>query len=321
MATYKAEALHQRYRGKRRPASHYVLGRLPQHARLGSVTPRITNAVFANRLTASALKMLSGIDSRRELPRFAQQTFKRWFKSRPRGAGSPLCLWVDTFTEHFAPEVGKAAIDVLEAAGYSVSILGEPACCGLTWISTGQLDHARAQLRRTLDALEPALSSGIPIVGLEPSCVAVFRHDSEKLLPHDPRAKQAASAVKTLAELLSETNSWVPPSIAGVDILVQPHCHQHAVLGFETDQALLEGAGANVKTLSGCCGMAGNFGVERGHYEVSVAVAESELLPALRSIKAETVLLADGFSCRTQISQLGGVKALHLAELLAAGLK
>jgi Fe-S oxidoreductase len=197
-----------------------------------------------------------------------------------------------------------------------VSIADKQVCCGLTWISTGQLDGARTQLRRSLDALQTALDKGIPIVGLEPSCTAVFRSDAVELLPDDPRAALAKSAVRTLAELLSE-RGWQPPDLSAVSVLAQPHCHQHAVMGFGADRQLLEGAGASVETVGGCCGLAGNFGVERGHYDVSVAVAETALLPAVRKAGQDSIVLADGFSCRTQLDQLADRPGSHLAQLLA----
>ena len=196
------------------------------------------------------------------------------------------------------------------------------ACCGLTWITTGQLDGARTRLRRLLDILGPYADRGIPIVGLEPSCTAVLRSDLLDLLPDDPRsatgrgrgadpggaARQPARAPRTRGSRRTS-----PASRS----LVQPHCHQHSVMGFAADQRLLTDAGATVRVLAGCCGLAGNFGMERGHYEMSVAVAENALLPALRSAAATTVVLADGFSCRTQIADLAGRPALHLAQLLA----
>jgi Fe-S oxidoreductase len=235
-------------------------------------------------------------------------------------AGTPVLLWVDTFTDHFTPEVGQAAVRVLEAAGYSVQVTGQPVCCGLTWISTGQLDGARRQLRRSLQALDPALRLGIPIVGLEPSCTAVLRGEIAELLPEDPRALQARAATRTLAELLTTTQNWSPPDLTGVHAVAQPHCHQHAVMGWQADAALLARAGAEVHAVGGCCGLAGNFGVERGHYDVSVAVAQTALLPAVRNAAPGTVVLADGFSCRTQLDQLGHVSSTHLAQLLASHL-
>jgi Fe-S oxidoreductase len=208
-------------------------------------------------------------------------------------------------------------VRVLEDAGYSVRIVDKPVCCGLTWISTGQLDGARKQLRRSLAALEPALAADTPIVGLEPSCTAVLRADAAELLPDDPRAHRVAAATHTLAELLAKTDGWTAPDLSDVQAVAQPHCHQHAVMGWTADAALLAGAGAEVNAVGGCCGLAGNFGVERGHYEVSEAVAETALLPAVRNAPHDAVVLADGFSCRTQLEQLGHVHSRHLAQLLA----
>jgi FAD/FMN-containing dehydrogenase/Fe-S oxidoreductase len=316
MATYKAEVLHQRFRRRIRPASHYALGWLPRWARLASRAPRVTNAVLRRRTVASAAKRMGGIDARRPLPEFAGQTLRAWLRERPEASGTPVLLWVDTFTDHFAPEVGRAAVRVLEAAGYSVRTTDRQVCCGLTWISTGQLDGARRQLRRSLDALEPALRDGMPIVGLEPSCTAVLRSDVRELLPSDGRADRVAELTRTLAELLSATSGWTPPRMDGVHGVAQPHCHHHAVMGWSADAALLRGAGADITAVGGCCGLAGNFGVERGHYEVSVAVADTALLPAVRAAGEGAVVLADGFSCRTQLDQLAHLRARHLAELL-----
>ncbi|HEU5005941.1 MAG TPA: FAD-linked oxidase C-terminal domain-containing protein [Jatrophihabitantaceae bacterium] len=317
MATYKAEALYHRYRRRLRPPSHYALGWLPRWARLAARTPKLANATLRSETLAATAKRLGGIDPRRPLPQFATRTFRAWFSKHPTATGKPVQLWADTFTDHFSPEVGIAAVRVLEDAGYSVQIVDKPVCCGLTWISTGQLDGARKQLRRSLSALEPALAQGMPIVGLEPSCTAVLRADSAELLPDDPRARQVAAATHTLAELLAKTEGWTAPDLSDVQAVAQPHCHQHAVMGWTADAALLAGAGADVNAVGGCCGLAGNFGVERGHYDVSVAVAETALLPAVRDAPHDAVVLADGFSCRTQLEQLGQVHSRHLAQLLA----
>jgi Fe-S oxidoreductase len=319
MATYKSEVLYQRFRRRLRPASHYALGWLPRWARLATRSPRLANAALTPKPLAALAKRVGGIDQRRPLPRFAEQPFRAWFAQHPVADGRPVMLWLDTFTNGFSPSVGIAAVQVLEAAGFSVRIPGDEVCCGLTWISTGQLDGARRQLRRTLTALDPAVQQGIPIVGLEPSCTAVLRSDVAEVLPDDPRARALSEHVRTLAELLTEAN-WQPPSLAGQSAVAQPHCHQHAVLGFDADRELLGRAGVNLATVGGCCGLAGNFGVERGHYEVSVAVAEQSLLPAVRAAAADTVVLADGFSCRTQLEQLSERSGRHLAELLASHL-
>jgi FAD/FMN-containing dehydrogenase/Fe-S oxidoreductase len=321
MATYKAEVLHQRYRRRLRPPAHYALGWLPRWARLASRAPAPVNAALRNRPLAGLAKRLGGIDARRPLPQFAAESFRDWFAGRPPRDGAPVLLWVDTFTNHFTPEVGRAAVQVLEAAGYSVEITGRPVCCGLTWISTGQLNGARRQLRRSLEALDPAVRLGTPIVGLEPSCTAVLRGEITELLPGDPRAGKVRAATHTLAELLAQTQAWAPPDLTGVRAVAQPHCHHHAVMGWHTDSALLARAGAQVHAVGGCCGLAGNFGVERGHYDVSQAVAETAVLPAVRSAPQHAVVLADGFSCRTQLDQLGQVRSIHLAQLLASRLQ
>jgi Fe-S oxidoreductase len=328
MATYKAEALYQRYRRRPRPPAHYSLGWLPRWARLASRAPGLANAALRAPGLAGLAKRLGGIDSRRPLPRFAAQTFRAWFARRPvpagARAGAPVLLWVDTFTDYFTPEVGQAAVRVLEAAGYAVRITSGPACCGLTWISTGQLDGARRQLRRSLDALDPAIAGGVPVVGLEPSCTAVLRGEITELLPDNPRARQVRAATRTLAELLAATSGWEPPDLGGVRAVAQPHCHHHAVMGWHADSALLARGGAEVTAVGGCCGLAGNFGVERGHYDVSRAVAETALLPAVRAARegdGDAVVLADGFSCRTQLDQFARVGGTHLAQLLASRLE
>jgi Fe-S oxidoreductase len=260
---------------------------------------------------------MAGVDARRPLPRFARQTFRQWFAGHPSAAGDPVVLFVDTFTDHFAPQVGRAAVRVLEQAGYSARVPSVPVCCGLTWISTGQLDGARKQLRRSAAALDAVLGDGALVVGLEPSCTAVWRSDAIDLLPNDRHVRHVAAKIRTLAEVLTATPGWRPPDLRGVRGVAQPHCHQHAVLGWEADRQVLTDSGAEVTAVGGCCGLAGNFGVERGHYDVSVAVAETALLPAVRSAPHDAVLLADGFSCRTQLEHLAGSHSRHLAELLA----
>ncbi|WP_225725774.1 MULTISPECIES: FAD-binding and (Fe-S)-binding domain-containing protein [unclassified Nocardia] len=227
-----------------------------------------------------------------------------------------VMLWVDTFTDAFDPEIAWAAVELIESLGYRVRIPQRRVCCGLTWISTGQLDGARKRLRATLAALDEHVAAGGIVVGLEPSCTAVLRSDLPELLPDDPRAAATAAAVRTLAEFLAEHPEWRPPSRTGKSVVVQPHCHQHSILGFRTDRELLEKAGVEVTEITGCCGLAGNFGMRRGKYGISVAVAENGLLPALRA-DASAILLADGFSCRTQAAQLAGRRGVHLAQLLS----
>ncbi|HEY5249915.1 MAG TPA: FAD-linked oxidase C-terminal domain-containing protein, partial [Dermatophilaceae bacterium] len=239
----------------------------------------------------------------------------------PTSPGGKVVLWPDSFTSYLAPEVGEAAVAVLQDAGFEVVLPRGPVCCGLTWISTGQLGVAKRVLRRSLSCLDEYLSAGVPVVGLEPSCLAVFRHEAPALLPGDESARLALGLTFTLAELLATyAPQWTPPQVGG-EALVQMHCHQHAVIGFEADRALMKAAGISATVPdSGCCGLAGNFGFERGHYEVSRAAGERVLLPAVRAAADTTVIVADGFSCRTQIDQATDRRPLHLAQVLAAAL-
>ncbi|WP_216913239.1 FAD-binding and (Fe-S)-binding domain-containing protein [Nocardia noduli] len=322
MAAYKSEVLHQSYRRRLRPRSHYALGWLPRWSRLASRTPRLVNwAMGVPALRGMGLR-LAGVDPRRSLPTFADQTFRRWFAATAgerRTEGRPVVLFVDSFTNHFAPQVAIDAVRVLEAAGYRPRITERETCCGLTWITTGQLDAARRILARTVEQLGPALTEGIPVVGLEPSCTGVLRSDVVEILDTD-ESRKLASSTYTLAELLARDASWKMPSLEGIRVIAQPHCHHHAVMGWEADERLLTDAGAELVRLGGCCGLAGNFGVEIGHYEVSTAVAAHQLLPALNSAEPDDVFLADGFSCRTQAVDLAAKDGIHLAQLLARNL-
>jgi FAD/FMN-containing dehydrogenase/Fe-S oxidoreductase len=339
MAAYRAEVLHRAYRFRPRPMNHYALGWLPRWTRL---VDRLRLAGPANlalgfRPLGRAVLRLGGMDTRRSIPRFAATSFRRsWAKGASAehadpavrevpaahdlasSGGRPVVLWADSFSDGFDPDVPQAMVDVLRAAGFQVIVPAQDACCGLTWISTGQLGGARRRLHSLLEVLGPFAVNGVPIVGVEPSCTAVLRADLLELLGDDPRAVAVAAATRTLAELLRDTD-WTPPRLDGVRVIAQPHCHQHSVMGYDADLEVLASTGADVTTLAGCCGLAGNFGMESGHYEISVAVAEHALLPALRDAPPGTVLLADGFSCRTQADQLAGVHGVHLAQLLSRG--
>jgi Fe-S oxidoreductase len=318
MATYKAEVLHQSYRRRLRPRPHYTLGRLPRWADLAARAPRAVNAVLASRVGGRLAKWSAGMDPRRDVPPFAPRTFRQQWTATP-GDGPAAALWVDSFTDHFAPDVAFAAARVLEAAGYRVQVPGADTCCALTWITTGQLDRARTTLAATVSTLVRLVDAGVPVVGVEPSCTAVLRGDARELVA-GPEAERLAAGTRTLAELLAATPGWEPPSLAGLEVVAQPHCHHASVLGWSADAALLARAGARVTRLGGCCGLAGNWGVERGHHDVSVTIAEQQLLPAVRDAGPDAVVLADGFSCRTQLDQLSGRQGSHLAELLAARL-
>ncbi|HET8559159.1 MAG TPA: FAD-binding and (Fe-S)-binding domain-containing protein [Marmoricola sp.] len=327
MASYKSEVLHRKYGRGLRPRSHYTLGRLPQWARM--TPPRLANRMLRNKVVARVAKAVAGVDQRRSLPEFSEEPLRAASVSRAGRDGSgavregpDVWLWADSFTDRFASHTGRAALDLLASAGLRAEVIPEPACCALTWITTGQLTQARRIVARTVATLHPYVASGVPVVGLEPSCLAALRSDAAELVD-DPRVSDVAAGVHTLAELLA-TVEWTPPDLTGVEVVVQPHCHHASILGWEADAALLRSTGATVTRLGGCCGLAGNFGVEKGHYETSVAVAEHALLPAVRRLQGgdppgasgDAVVLADGFSCRTQLADLAGVRSLHLAELL-----
>jgi FAD/FMN-containing dehydrogenase/Fe-S oxidoreductase len=326
MATMKAEFLAHHYAGRLRPRAHYSMGWLPAVARLASRAPRLVNALTQAPVLRDVLTVAGGIDRRRTIPLFASQTLQAWVAKRdpgPAGLRGEVILWPDTFTNHLTPGIGQAAVEVLETAGYRVIVPEQPLCCGLTWISTGQLATAKRVLRRTVDTLAPYLRRGVKVVGLEPSCTAVFRSDARELMPGDRDVQRLREQTVTLAELLHHhTDNWRPPPVGG-QAIAQTHCHQHAIMGYDADQVVLKEAGVDVDVLdSGCCGLAGNFGFEAGHYEVSTACAERVLLPAVRDVAADSFVLADGFSCRTQIEQAGtGRTPVHLAEILAGGLR
>ncbi|MBH5134768.1 MULTISPECIES: FAD-binding and (Fe-S)-binding domain-containing protein [unclassified Streptomyces] len=332
MATYKAEFLSHHYAGRpwRRPRSDWSMGWLPALAqvvgrtRLGPVVNALTHAP----LLSKAAVLVAGVADR-EVPLFAERTFEQWFADHePEGDGhrGSVLLWPDTFTNHFHPHIGRAAVRVLEHAGWRVRLPDEALCCGLTWISTGQLGTAEKVLTRTVRALAGHVRSGGLVVALEPSCTAVFRADAAELFPGDQDVRRLAEQTVTLSELLTEHSpGYEPPRVPerSARALAQVHCHQHAVLGWEADRELLRRAGVDAERLdSGCCGLAGNFGFERGHLDVSEACAERVLLPRLREEDESTVVLADGFSCRTQIHEFdsGGHEGVHLAELLASAL-
>lgn len=326
MATWKSEFLDHHYRGKARPRAHYSLGRLPQWLRLVRRIPggpRLANAITGFGPTRALAARIGGISREIGIPKLAPRTLVKIARQRP-GPVAPMpkgrvILWPDTFTNHLDPGVGVAALRVLEAAGLDPVIPDGDVCCGLTWFTTGQLDGAREVLRRTLAA--DGLAGDEPVLVLEPSCAAMLRRDLPELLPDDPRALSVARRVVTLAELL-ERVGWTPPTRSpATEAIVQPHCHQQSVLGLDADRRLLRAAGIDAAPeLAGCCGLAGSFGAQAGREAIAKAVAELALLPALRAAGPATGVVADGFSCRTQIAHVDGRRPRHLAEVLAARL-
>nr|WP_091178209.1 FAD-binding and (Fe-S)-binding domain-containing protein [Microlunatus flavus] len=328
MASYKSIATDHAYAGRLRPRSHYALGWLPRWGRLITRFPGLAALVNVTGATPGLRHLLrwgAGVDQRRSLPRFSDRPARARVDVDAPGAqggrdvGRDVVVWVDSFSDCFEGAGAGPVVEVLRAAGYAPRFLERNACCGLTWISTGQREGARRQLRQALDVLHPVVAAGVPVVGLEPSCLAVWRSDAAELLD-DPRVAEVAAGVHTLAELLEQTPGWSAPDLTDVEVVAQPHCHHASVIGWRADAALLAATGATVTTVGGCCGLAGNFGVEQGHYEVSVKVAEHDLLPAVRQ-RPDAVVLADGFSCRTQLAELADRQAVTLAELLSPGFR
>ncbi|HET7305730.1 MAG TPA: FAD-linked oxidase C-terminal domain-containing protein [Segeticoccus sp.] len=319
MATYKAEFLSHYYEGRLRPRTAYAMGLIQQWARLASLAPKVVNRVGSSRLTAPLLKLAGGVAQARQIPQFADRTFRAGLDGRRLpGQGEPVVLWTDTFTNHFQPAVAEAALRVLGAAGFAVQVPGRQLCCGRPLYDYGMLTTARRYLEQVLAALRPQVEAGLPVVGLEPSCVAVFRDELPGMLPDDPLARRLSEQTLTLAELLERhAPGWQPPRLER-RALVQVHCHQGAVIGHDSEEALLRRVGLDVEVPdSGCCGMAGSFGYEAGErYEVSIACGERVILPKVREADEDTLVVADGFSCREQIEQTTDRRAVHLAQVL-----
>jgi Fe-S oxidoreductase/FAD/FMN-containing dehydrogenase len=321
MATYKAEFLHHHYQGRLRPRQAYALGLINVWARLAARAPRLVNLLTHAPIAKDVIKAAGHVSGERDIPRFADQPFTSWFgEHEPRHPdGPPVLLWPDTFTNYFEPEVGHDAVTVLEAAGFHVLLPSRPVCCGRPLYDYGMLTLARSYLRSTLKTLRPLLQAGVPVVGLEPSCLAVFRDELINMFPHDVDAQRLHGQSFVLSEFLTQrAHDWPIPRLDR-KALVQPHCHHQAVMGFDAEQQVLESMGLDVEIPdSGCCGMAGSFGYEAGeHYNVSIAAGERVLLPGVREADDDTLIVADGFSCRGQIGSGTDRTGLHLAQVLA----
>ncbi|MGH7483155.1 MAG: (Fe-S)-binding protein, partial [Longimicrobiales bacterium] len=323
MATYKAEFLAHYYERRLRPRHAYAFGLIYWWARLGSRVPTITNFVSGAPVLSALVKGMAGIAPERAVPRFAGKSFRRSFrKHRGRNPDGPtVILWPDTFTNFFHPWKAEAAVEVLEAAGFDVRVPDAPLCCGRPLYDFGMLDLAKRQLRQILDALRAEIRAGVPIVGLEPSCVSTFRDELPNLLPDDRDAARLKEQTYMLSEFLDrQTPRFAWPTLTR-RALVHGHCHHRSVLDWSAETRVLNRMGVDYKVLdSGCCGMAGSFGFEADHYSVSQACAERVLLPRLREAPPETLVITDGFSCNEQIEQNLGRRALHLAEVIRLGL-
>jgi FAD/FMN-containing dehydrogenase/Fe-S oxidoreductase len=331
MATYKAEFLSHYYEKRRRPAAAYAMGFVHRWARLASLAPGLANAATHAPILSTVFKQLGGVSGKRDVPRFARRTFVDWFGEHCRQHKSPrptgnsratrVILWPDTFNNFFHPSVAIAATEVLEAANCDIVVPRQPFCCGRPLYDYGFLRQAKRQLRQILRGLRPHLTAGTPIVVLEPSCLAVFRDELVNLFPGDEDAKRLSRQAVLLSEFLRKRLSGYEPPRLNRDVMLHGHCHHKAIAKLDDEEAILTQMGVRLESLdSGCCGMAGSFGFEADHYDVSMQVGELVLLPAVRRGGADTLIVADGFSCREQIRQGTSKRALHLAEVLQLGM-
>jgi Fe-S oxidoreductase len=323
MATWKAEFLGHHYQGRVHPLQHYLFGFMDRWAHLAANAPALANLPMRTPGLRSLVKAIAGVAPQRELPQFARRSFQSEYRNRAQGTvgsgATPLLLWPDTWNNYFHPQVLGAAHEVLASAGFQVQFPAQHICCGRPLYDFGFLDQARQYLKNILQRLGPQIDSGMPFVVLEPSCASVFRDELTNFFPSNERALRLAKQTFLLSEFLTRhVPAYQPPQLTGRQIVLHGHCHQKALMGMQDERSLLEATNAQVSTLdSGCCGMAGPFGFEKDKFEVSQALGERVLLPAVRSASPETILVTDGFSCREQIRQNTPRHAVHLAEVLA----
>jgi Fe-S oxidoreductase len=323
MATYKAEFMAHHYKRRLRPRTFYSMGLIYWWSRLASTAPALVNTATHAPGLGRALKAAGGIAQERRLPPYARTTFKGWFAKR--GARNqdkpPVVLFPDTFTNHFHPEAGAAAVEALEAAGYQVRVPQKSLCCGRPLYDKGFLNLAKGLLRQLMSTLGPEVERGVPIVGLEPACVAAFRDELVNMFPDDERAQQLSRRTYILSEFLHQDPNYAPPRLDRKAV-VHFHCNHHAILGKQPEIDLLRAMGLDVDVLdSGCCGMAGSFGFEKEHYDVSMRCGERVLLPAVRGAERDALIVSDGFSCREQIAQTTDRRALHVSQVLQMALR
>ena len=323
IATYKAEFLSHYWDGRMRPRYAYAFGWIDKWARLASLWPGMVNLVTQTPGLSALAKVAAGMPQERSIPEFAPKNFRSWFAARGKKKGATkgkVILWADTFNNYFFPETAQAATEVLESAGFEVKVPMQHLCCGRPLYDYGFLDMAKEYLQRTMKVLRKDILAGVPMVVLEPSCATVFRDELHGLFPNDKLANKLREQTFVLSELLEKkTPEFKLPHIAR-KALVQGHCHHKSLIKFEDEKKVLERMGLDANILaSGCCGMAGSFGFEAEKYDISVKIGERVLLPAVREAGPETLILADGFSCRTQIEQETGRRGLHLAEVIRMG--
>ncbi|HVX11014.1 MAG TPA: FAD-linked oxidase C-terminal domain-containing protein [Pirellulales bacterium] len=323
MATYKAEFLSHYYAGRLRPRSAYAMGLIHWWARAASRMPEVVNAVTQSPLLGPLLKRLGGISPRRQVPVFAPESFQAWFRRRPAAnAGrSEVILWPDTFTNYFEPEIAKASVEVLEDAGFRVVVPDQVLCCGRPLYDFGMLVTAKRLISNVLSLLREPIRLGVPVVGLEPSCVAVFRDEMPNLFPHDMDVRRLAQQTFTLGEFLATVPGYQPPRLRRRAI-IHGHCHHKAIMRMGGEEKILQGMRLDYGQIldSGCCGMAGSFGFEAGHYDISMKIGAQRLFPAVENADRDALIVADGFSCRHQIAEATDRRALHLAQVMKLAL-
>jgi FAD/FMN-containing dehydrogenase/Fe-S oxidoreductase len=324
MATYKAEFLSHYYDGRLRPRHAYAFGWVHVWSRLASAAPTLANLFSQTPVLRDVLKWVAGVAPQRRLPAFAPQSFKDWFASRPakNTTASPVVLWPDTFNNYFHPDTARAAVEVLEDAGFRVMVPMQDMCCGRPLYDYGFLGMAERWLRQILDTMAPEIEAGVPFVVLEPSCGAVFRDELTNLLPNDLNARRLHDQTFLLSEFLAQKAPHYQLPKVAKKALVHGHCHHRAIMGVGAEEQVLKDTGLDFDFVdSGCCGMAGAFGFEKGeHYDVSVKCGERVLIPRVRDADDDTVIIANGFSCREQIRQTTDREALHLAQVLRMGM-
>ena len=326
VATYKAEFLAHYYESKRHPLSHYLFSQIDRWARLSAHTPWLANFFAQGDLVSRLTKNAAGIAPQRKLPRFAAKPFQRWFEQRtppqPHGRVSKVLLWPDTFNNYFHPETAIAAVEALEGLGFQVIVPLGPVCCGRPLYDFGMLERAKKLLLEALEILEPEIIAGTPVVILEPSCASVFRDELLNLFPENAWAQKLSSQVFLLSEFLEQKADVLNfPQIAR-PALVHGHCHQKTIMKMRSEESVMRRMGLKyAMPAAGCCGMAGAFGFGKETCNVSLAIGELELLPAVRSAPPDSLIIANGFSCREQIEQCTGRKTLHLAEVIRMGMK
>ena len=319
VATYKSEFLAHYYEGRWRPRSAYAFGNIDLWARLASHVPGFINLTTQLPLLRDISKLAAGIPQERSIPAFAPQTFREWFRRRQPAnrEASPVLLWPDTFNNYFLPDTAKAAVEVFESAGYRVVLPKAKLCCGRPLYDWGMLDRAKRLLLEILETLDHEIAQGIPMIVLEPSCATVFRDEMLNLFPKDERARRLSKQTFLLSEFLeTKAKNFSPPKLARKAI-VHGHCHHKSVMRMTDEESVLRKMGIDFEAPApGCCGMAGAFGFEADKYDLSVAIGELELLPAVRKASPEHLIIADGFSCREQVAQCTNRRALHLAEVI-----